>query len=163
MAKELYPVRGAREVCCGIGPVEATLTTAHALAEEQTSVVLNVGIAGAVGLAPGTVVVGSESIYCDVLDSNSTAPRIARLTPPATLVNAAQHALPNAVALPIATTARVGGGQGYPVEAMEGFGVLRAASAAGVAAVEVRVISNSRQMRTVVCGGSRTRSPSCIT
>ena len=44
--------------------------------------------------------------------------------------------------LPIGTTGRVGGGAGYEVEAMEGFGVLRAAALAGVPALEVRAVSN---------------------
>jgi hypothetical protein len=44
--------------------------------------------------------------------------------------------------LPIATTARVGGGTICEVEAMEGFGALRAASLAGVPALELRAISN---------------------
>jgi hypothetical protein len=39
--------------------------------------------------------------------------------------------------MPIATAARVGGSSGYQVEAMEGFGVLRAAELAGVPALEV--------------------------
>lgn len=60
-----------------------------------------------------------------------------------TLVGVARRALPDVVTAPIATTARVGGGAGYPVEAMEGFGVLRAAAVGGVPAVEIRVISNS--------------------
>jgi futalosine hydrolase len=44
--------------------------------------------------------------------------------------------------LPIATSGRVGGGIGYDVEAMEGFGVLRAAELASVPALELRVVSN---------------------
>ncbi len=44
--------------------------------------------------------------------------------------------------LQIGTTGRVGGGAGYEVEAMEGFGVLRAAALAGVPALELRTISN---------------------
>ena len=44
-------------------------------------------------------------------------------------------------AVVIGTTARVAGGI-CPVEAMEGFAVLRAAELAGVPAVEVRAISN---------------------
>jgi hypothetical protein len=99
--------------------VEATLATARVLAEERTSALLHVGIAGAASLEPGTVVVGSESIYCDVLDSNSTLPRVAHLTPSPALVDAARTALPYAVTAPIATAARVGGGTEYPVEAME--------------------------------------------
>jgi nucleoside phosphorylase len=37
----------------------------------------------------------------------------------------------------------VGGATDHDVEAMEGFGVLRACALAGVPAVELRVISNS--------------------
>jgi futalosine hydrolase len=44
--------------------------------------------------------------------------------------------------LPIGTSARVGGTSGCDVEAMEGFGVLRAAAGAGVPALEVRAIAN---------------------
>jgi futalosine hydrolase len=141
--RELCPVNGARTLCCGIGPVEATLMTARALAEEKPSALLHVGIAGATHLEPGTVVIGSKSIYCDVLDPRSTLPRIAELKPSRMLVDLAQIALPDAVTAPIATAARVGGGAGYPVEAMEGFGVLRAAAASRVSAVEIRVISNN--------------------
>jgi hypothetical protein len=89
------------------------------------------------------VVIGSKSIYCDVLDPRSTLPRIAELKPSRMLVDVARIALPDAVTAPIATAARVGGGAGYPVEAMEGFGVLRAAAASSVPAVEIRVISNN--------------------
>ena len=49
--------------------------------------------------------------------------------------------LPAAHRLPIATTAHVGGGD-CDVEAMEGFGVLRAAVEAGIPAIELRAISN---------------------
>ena len=45
--------------------------------------------------------------------------------------------------LPIATSASVGGGTSCDVEAMEGFGVLRAAELAGVPAVELRAVSNA--------------------
>ena len=45
--------------------------------------------------------------------------------------------------LPIGTTGRVGGGAACEVEAMEGFGVLRAAALAGVPALELRAISNA--------------------
>jgi futalosine hydrolase len=141
--RELCAVDGARTLCCGIGPVEATLTTSRALAEEKASAVLHVGIAGSAHLAPSrAVVIGSKSIYCDVLDAHSTLPRVAELEPSQMLVNVASAAFPDAVSAPIATAARVGGGAGYPVEAMEGFGVLRAAAASNVPAVEIRVISN---------------------
>ena len=53
------------------------------------------------------------------------------------------RSLPDAAFLPIGTSAAVGGvGRDVPVEAMEGFGVLRAATLAGVPALEVRTISN---------------------
>jgi nucleoside phosphorylase len=44
--------------------------------------------------------------------------------------------------LPIGTTGRVGGGVDCDVEAMEGFGVLRAAGLAGIPALELRAVSN---------------------
>jgi futalosine hydrolase len=44
--------------------------------------------------------------------------------------------------LPIATAGKVGAGTGFQVEAMEGFGVLRACVLAGVPALELRAISN---------------------
>ena len=70
-----------------------------------------------------------------------------RVAPAAQLVAALRAALPDAHALPIHTSAAVGGArnsssQAPLVEAMEGFGVLRAAALAGVPAVEVRAISN---------------------
>jgi futalosine hydrolase len=143
MERELFRVGGSVGLCCGIGPVEGALMTAEALARERYSAVLHVGIAGAVNLSPGTVVLGSEAIFCDLLDPQSTSPRVARLTADPDLIGRARAAMPNAPALAIATSARVGGGAGYEVEAMEGFGVLRAAGMAGVPALEMRAISNS--------------------
>jgi futalosine hydrolase len=58
------------------------------------------------------------------------------------LLEAAQRALPGALVRPIATSGLVGGGRDAGVEAMEGYGVLRAAADAGVPAIEVRVVSN---------------------
>jgi nucleoside phosphorylase len=83
-------------LCCGIGPVEAAVATSRALAERQFSAVLQVGIAGAVTLEPGTVVLGSESVYSDVLDPNATSPRVARLAPDAALLARARAAMPDA-------------------------------------------------------------------
>ena len=57
--------RARGRVVCGIGPVEAAVATARALAEERPSAVLHVGIAGARGLEPLTLVLGSEAVYCD--------------------------------------------------------------------------------------------------
>jgi nucleoside phosphorylase len=54
-----------------------------------------------------------------------------------------RRVLPDAPALRIGTSGRVGGTSGCDVEAMEGFAVLRAAQVAGIPAVEVRAISNA--------------------
>jgi futalosine hydrolase len=140
--RELSAVTGAGMLCCGIGPVEAAAATAAALAADRPDAVLHVGIAGSPGLEAGSVVIGSEAVYCDIVDPASLLPRVERARPAPALVEAARRALPEAHVLPIATTARVGGGTAWPVEAMEGFSVLRAAELAGVPAVEVRTISN---------------------
>ena len=141
--RELQPVHGAETLCCGIGPVEAALQTSHALASSRPDAVLHVGIAGARSLEPLTVVLGSESVYCDVIDASSTLPRVERVTPEAALLEVVRATLPDGVVMPIGTCGRVGASTGCEVEAMEGFGVLRAAQLAGVPALEVRVISNA--------------------
>ena len=136
--RELAPIEGARTAVCGIGPVEAAVATARALAEELPSAVLHVGIAGARGLEPLTLVIGSEAVYCD-----AAGPFVpARVLPDGGLVARLQASFPEAVSRPIGTSARVGGVSGCEVEAMEGFAVLRAAELAGVPAVEVRVVAN---------------------
>jgi futalosine hydrolase len=139
---EIEQLDGAETLVTGIGPVEAALLTARALAERRPDAVLHVGIAGARGIAPPTVVLGSEAIYCDVQDASSTLPRVDRVAADPDLLARARRALPDAAVLPIGTSARVGGGTGCAVEAMEGFAVLRAAQLAGVPALELRAISN---------------------
>jgi nucleoside phosphorylase len=141
--RELRGAGDAATLVCGIGPVEAALATARALAERRPDAVLHVGIAGARGIEPPSLVLGSESVYCDVIDPAFTMRRVERVGPDAGLLAAARAALPDALVLPIATCAKVGGGAGYKVEAMEGFGVLRAAELARVPAVELRAISNA--------------------
>ncbi len=140
---ELAFVEGAETMCCGIGPVEAAAATARALALEPHEVLLHIGIAGARSLAPGSLVLGAESVYCDLADPASRLAKIERVSPDPRLLAAARAALPDASVLPIATSARVGRGEACAeVEAMEGFGVLRAAAAAGVPAIELRAVSN---------------------
>jgi len=142
-ARELAPSRGWRALQCGVGPVDAAIATAEAIAEQRPSAILHVGIAGArraAGLAPGTLVIGGESLYCDLAVPEAWAP--SRLVASHTLLVAVRAALPDAPVLVIGTSARVGGTTGCDVEAMEGFGVLRAAQRAGVPAIEVRAISN---------------------
>jgi futalosine hydrolase len=137
--RELAPVEGARTLVCGIGPVEAAAATARALAEERPSAVLHIGIAGAHGLEPLTLVLGSEAVYCD-----AAGPLVpARILPDADLLGRLHAAFPEAEVRPIGTSASVGGSHGVGVEAMEGFAVLRACELAGVPAVEVRVVSNA--------------------
>jgi nucleoside phosphorylase len=137
-ARELAPVEGARTVLCGIGPVEAAAATARALAEERPDAVLHVGIAGARGLEPLTLVLGSEALYSD-----AAGPLVpARARPDADLLARLREAFPEAAVRSIGTSARVGGTSEVDVEAMEGFAVLRACELAGVPAVEVRVVSN---------------------
>ena len=141
--RELEFADGLDTLCTGIGPVEAAVATARRLAERRPSAILHIGIAGATKLAPPALVLGSESIYCDVIDAASVLPRVERAAPDASLLASARRALPEAHVLPIATSGRVGGGTAGDVEAMEGFGVLRAAALAGVPAVELRAVSNA--------------------
>ena len=137
--RELASVRGFDTFVCGIGPVEAAANTARELAERRPEAVLHVGIAGSRQLAPLTVVLGSESVYSDL---RAAIPVVDRLEPDATLFDRVRAAIPDAVLATIGTSAAVGGARNE-VEAMEGFGVLRACALAGVPAVELRVISNS--------------------
>ena len=141
---ELSFLEGTDTLVCGIGPVEATLATARAVASAPPHGILHIGIAGARNLPPGSLVLGSESVYSDLIYPGSTVPKIARMTPDPRLLEVARTVLPAAAVEPIATTASIGGGHVHcDVEAMEGFGVLRAAAAAGVPALELRAISNS--------------------
>jgi futalosine hydrolase len=84
-------------------------------------------------------VIGSEAVYEDAA-GGGLVPGLVRAD--VDLLAGAQRALPEAVVLPIGTSARVGGSSGCTVEAMEGFAVLRAAELAGVPALEVRAVSN---------------------
>jgi futalosine hydrolase len=140
---ELERVNGAETLCCGVGPVEAALQTALRLARGDVDAVLHIGLAGARGLEPPALVLGSEAVYSDVIDPSSTLARIERVEPDAEFLARVRAALPEAHVLPIATSGLVGGGTAWDVEAMEGFGVLRAAELAGVPAVELRAVSNA--------------------
>ena len=142
-ARELAAADGWRTLVCGVGPVEAAAATAAEIARERPSVILHVGIAGARqshAFAAGALVIGSEARYDDLGVSPEWAPNT--VVTPQDLVTAAQRALPMAAVLPIGTSGRVGGTSGCAVEAMEGFGVLRAAQRAGIPAIEIRAISN---------------------
>jgi nucleoside phosphorylase len=140
--RELAHLRDVDTAVCGVGPVEAALQTARVLVDRRPDAVLHIGIAGARGIEAPALVLGSESVYCDVIDHGSTFPRIERLAPDPALLARVSAALPEALVLPIATAGTVGGGTACAVEAMEGFGVLRACALAGVPAVELRAVSN---------------------
>jgi nucleoside phosphorylase len=126
---------------CGVGPVEAAVATARELVLRPPVAVVHIGIAGGRGITPGGLVIGSESVYCDI---SAEIPVVDRVEPDAKLVERVRTALPDALVLPIATSGSVGGAASgaFRVEAMEGFGVLRACAEAGIPAVEIRAISN---------------------
>ena len=139
-AGELRGVDGAETLVCGVGPVEAAARTAAALAAARPSALLHVGVAGARTFDSPSFVIGSEAVYCDADD-----PLWIELRVPGApkLIEAAARALLAARVEPIGTSAHVGGSTGCEIEAMEGYAVLRAASLAGVPAVEVRVLANA--------------------
>jgi nucleoside phosphorylase len=141
--RELAGSDGWRTLRCGVGPVEAAVATATCIAQYRPAAILHIGIAGArrrCALSPGTIVIGSESIYCDMAPRNPFSPRL--LTTSATLITTLQRAVPGALVCPIGTSAVVGGTRECDIEAIEGFAVLRAAELAFVPAIEVRAISN---------------------
>ena len=126
--------------CAGSGRSKR-LRSPHALLHlVRLPRVVQIGIAGGRGLEPLSVVVGTEAIYGDLA---AGIPVVSRVAPDDGLFALVRAALPESTALPIVTSAVVGGDRGTPaVEAMEGFGVLRACALAGIPAVEIRVISN---------------------
>jgi len=74
--RELALLEGLDTFCCGIGPVEAALQTARVLEERKPDFVVQAGIAGSRTLEPPALVLGSETVYCDVIDPGSSYPRI---------------------------------------------------------------------------------------
>lgn len=137
--RELGHVHRFETFCCGIGPVEAAVRTAQALAERKPDAVLHIGIAGARAIEPLSLVLGAKSVYED-----ARGPLVeSGIEPDAALLARIREKLPEAYVLPIGTSAHVGGTSACGVEAMEGFGVLLACRIAGVPAVELRAISNA--------------------
>lgn len=132
---------GHEGLVCGVGPVEAAAATARGLALSPPGAVVHVGIAGGRGITPGALVLGSESLYSDIA---AEIPVVDRVEPDPGLLEAVRTVLPQALVLPIGTSGAVGSvaASGPRVEAMEGFGVLRACAQAGVPALEIRAISN---------------------
>ena len=146
---EVAWVDDAETLVVGVGPVEAAVHTARRLAVDPPDAVLHVGIAGAraaSGLRIGDVVIGTEARYSDLAAALDSL--VAVVLPDPGLLARVAALLPGAIEAPIATSAHVGGGDdACPVEAMEGFAVLRAARQAGVPAIELRAISNHVEER----------------
>jgi futalosine hydrolase len=138
--RELALLEAANTFCCGVGPVEAAARVAAALERQRPEAVLHVGIAGSRTVEPLTVVLGSIAVYEDF---RAAIPVVDHVEPDEALLARARAWLPEAPVLPIGTSAAVGGTTRCEVEAMEGFGVLRACALAGVPAVELRVVANS--------------------
>src|SRR3970282_2125096 len=82
---------------CGVGPVEAAVATARELALRPPSAVLHVGIAGARGITPGGLVIGSEAVYSDI---SAEVPVVERVEPDSALLASIREALPDALVLP---------------------------------------------------------------
>lgn len=144
---------------CGVGPVEAALRTARKLAMTPYDLVVNAGIGGAF---PGRARVGDAVLVTSETYADFGLEGGGELAvPPGTLVDVAhadatllarlgdEPALPRGTAITVsavtataATGERLAARYGAAVESMEGFAVMRAATLAGVAALEVRGISN---------------------
>jgi futalosine hydrolase len=147
MARALLVAATEIELCdregfvCGVGPVEAAAATARELALRPPDAVVNVGVAGGRGITPGGLVIGSASVYVDI---SAEIPVVDRVEPDSALLDRVRTALPEALVLPIGTSGAVGSvvSGDLRIEAMEGFGVLRACVLAGIPAVEIRAISN---------------------
>ena len=133
---------GHEGLVCGVGPVEAAAATARRLRGARPDAVLHVGVAGGRKLIPGSLVLGTEAVYVDIA---AGVPVVDRVQADRELLSTLQDLFPDAVSLPIATSAAVSGADlphDLRVEGMEGFGVLRACALGGVPGVEVRAISN---------------------
>ena len=150
---------GVEILGCGVGPVEAAVATARALACARYEAVVNAGIAGAF---PGRARVGEAVIVVTEWLADLGLEGGAPLTLPdgAMLVERAEgdpRLVARCVDLPYRfgsgltvaqvtatrrTCERLSSRYGADVESMEGFSVLRAAERFDVPALEVRGISN---------------------
>lgn len=150
----------------GVGPVEAAACVSRALAQSTYDLVISAGIAGAfegaAELGEG-VVVTDESLELDLetgvaISLPDGASVVNRASSDLTLVDrlvelgfrAVRGITVPRVTATDASAARLAA-FGVGVETMEGFAVLRAAEIAGVAAIEVRGISN------IVCDRKNSR------
>jgi futalosine hydrolase len=164
VAQELEALRPREDVdivAVGVGPVEAALGTARALAARSYDAVITAGIAGGFRdrCSVGDAVVVSREDYVDLgLENGSTFPlpggvELVRTVEasPGLLQPFLEGLIPVIVgrgvtsATVTSTTSRalvLAHRFRADVETMEGFSVLRAAELAGVPAIEIRGVSN---------------------
>jgi futalosine hydrolase len=161
VAKELAfwtPRDGVQVLAIGVGPVEAAISIAHALAQQRYKLVVNAGIAGAFEGAARVgdgVVVASERLELDREDGTPIVlPGGDRMADTCEVSDALLASKLEAAGFPslrgitvsrvttTETTAARLAGLGAQVESMEGFAVMRAAECAGIHALELRGISN---------------------
>jgi futalosine hydrolase len=157
----LEPREDVEILATGVGPVEAALATARALASKHYDAVINAGIAGGFRdrCTVGDAVVCSREDYAELgLEDGGTFPLPGGLelvrhvdAEPGLLRPFLDGLIPVIVgrgvtsAIVTGTTARalvLAHRFRADVESMEGFAVLRAAQLAGVPAIEIRGVSN---------------------
>ena len=150
---------GVEILASGVGPVEAAIGVANALARARYDAVINAGIGGAFrgSAAVGDAVLVADETLADFgLEGGGAlalpggavlAERVA--ADAACISRCAPARLPLVRGLTVAqvtatdtTAKRLRERYGADVESMEGFSVLRAAAVASVPAIEVRGISN---------------------
>jgi futalosine hydrolase len=154
---------GVEIVAVGVGPVEAAIGTARALAARPYALAINAGIAGAFAgaAAVGEAVAVSAERYLELgredgtelalpgglqlaLTCASDAPLLARVRAayPNDRLRFGSGITSATITTSDARARAVASRFGAATESMEGFAVLRAAAAAGVRALEIRGISN---------------------
>jgi len=155
-----FPKRaGVEVIASGVGPIEAALATAAALARRPYRAVVNAGIAGAFpgqGEVGDAVLVGTEAFAGLGLEGGGrlALPDGAQLiewaeADAALMAQCARIGLPTVRGVTVSTitttdetAALLCSRYNAGVESMEGFAVLRAGTVAGIPALEVRGISN---------------------
>ena len=159
--ERLAPRDDVEVIATGVGPVEAALGTARALAAKHYDAVINAGLAGGFRerCTVGDAVVCSRDDYAELgLEDGSAFPLPGGLAlqrsaeaHPSLLEPFLAGLIPVIVgrgvtsAIVTSTTARalvLAHRFRADVESMEGFSVLRSAALAGVPAVEIRGVSN---------------------
>jgi futalosine hydrolase len=148
---------GVATLVTGVGPIEAACALAAELERNAYRLVVSAGLGGALDGAAAIgdgVVVAVDSMEIDLEDGSPLSlPRgertIERALSDTRLVEAMRArgfaALRGVTVTRVTSTERTAqrlAGLGAQVESMEGFAALRAAECAGVAAIELRGISN---------------------